>query len=164
MGMKKKHALLLTLVWLLPACSLVPKPGKPKVLEFTATAYSGGTQCNGPWPERNAIGGPLKSGEVNSAASDWSKLPVGTKFRVRETGRIYQIDDYGSAMVGRNKVDLYKTCYGDVYRWGVRQVNLEIMEWGCPERSLTILKPRIRHPHVHQMVQQLQDLLGKDAS
>jgi 3D (Asp-Asp-Asp) domain-containing protein len=131
-------------------------PSKPKTVPVTATAYSSGAKCNGAWSGRNAIGGRLKSGAVNSAATDWSRIPLGTKFRVVETGKVYVVDDYGSAMVGKDKVDLFHTNYRDVYRWGVRQVTLEIIEWGCPEKSLTILKPRSRAPHVRRMVEALK--------
>lgn len=132
-------------------------PTKPKTVPVTATAYSSGAKCNGAWAHRNAIGGRLQSGAVNSAAADWSRFPVGTKFRVVETGKVYVIDDYGSAMVGKDKVDLFHTSYRDVYRWGVRQVNLEIIEWGCHDKSLTILQPRARAPHVRRMVQALKE-------
>ena len=131
-------------------------PSKPKTVPVTATAYSSGAKCNGPWSGRNAIGGRLQAGAVNSAATDWSRIPLGTKFRVVETGKVYVVDDYGSAMVGKDKVDLFHTNYRDVYRWGVRQVTLEIIEWGCPEKSLTILKPRARAPHVRRMVEALK--------
>ena len=140
-------------------CASLGKPSaqaKPKTVPVTATAYSSGAKCNGAWAQRNAIGGRLQSGQVNSAAADWSRFPVGTKFRVVETGKVYVVDDYGSAMVGKDKVDLFHTSYRDVYRWGVRQVNLEIIEWGCPDKSLAILKPRARAPHVKRMVQALQ--------
>jgi 3D (Asp-Asp-Asp) domain-containing protein len=147
---------------ILPACES-SKSARAGKLEFTATAYSSGSQCNGPWAHRNALGGELKSGPVTSAAADWSRLPVGTKFRVQETGRIYQVDDYGSAMVGKNKVDLYKTNYRDVYHWGVRNVTLEILEWGCPVESLAILRPRSHYQHVKAMVEQLETET-KDAS
>jgi 3D (Asp-Asp-Asp) domain-containing protein len=130
---------------------------KNKTVAVTATAYSSGAKCNGAWAQRNAIGGRLKSGEVNSAAADWSRFPLGTKFKVVETGKVYIVDDYGSAMVGKDKVDLFHTSYRDVYRWGVRQVNLEIIEWGCPAESLTVLKPRTRAPHVRRMVQALRE-------
>lgn len=129
---------------------------KPKTLPVTATAYSSGAKCNGAWSGRNAIGGRLKSGVVNSAATDWSRIPLGTKFRVVETGKVYIVDDYGSAMVGKDKVDLFHTSYRDVYRWGVRQVTLEIIEWGSSEKSLTILKPRAGAPHVRRMVEALK--------
>lgn len=131
-------------------------PTKPKTVPVTATAYSSGAKCNGAWAHRNAIGGRLKSGAVNSAATDWSRIPLGTKFRVVETGKVYVVDDYGSAMVGKDKVDLFHTSYRDVYRWGVRQVTLEIIEWGCPEKSLVVLKPRTRAPHVRRMVEALK--------
>jgi len=134
----------------------VAAPAKPKTVPVTATAYSSGAKCNGAWAHRNAIGGRLKSGAVNSAATDWSRIPLGTKFRVVETGKVYIVDDYGSAMVGKDKVDLFHTSYRDVYRWGVRQVTLEIIEWGCPDKSLAVLKPRARAPHVRRMVEALK--------
>jgi hypothetical protein len=108
------------------------------------------------------VGGSLKSGEVNSAAADWSKFPVGTKFRVVETGKVYLVDDYGSAMVGKNKVDLYMPNYSQVDRWGVRSVTLEIIEWGSPEKSLKILKPRARMGYIRRMVASLETKLSDD--
>ena len=141
-------------------CASGAKPAqqsKAKTVPVTATAYSSGARCNGAWAKRNAIGGRLQSGQVNSAAADWSRFPLGTKFRVVETGKVYVVDDYGSAMVGKDKVDLFHTNYREVYRWGVRQVNLEIIEWGCPDKSLTVLKPRSRAPHVRRMVEALKE-------
>jgi hypothetical protein len=130
--------------------------GAPRTVSVVATAYGAAAKCNGEWAGRNAIGGRLKSGAVTSAAADWSRFPLGTKFRVKETGRVYVIDDYGSAMVGKDKVDLFKTSYRDVDRWGVRRVQLEILEWGSPEKSLAVLKPRSRSRHVRVMVRQLE--------
>lgn len=135
-----------------------PSPSKMKTVSVTATAYSSGAKCNGAWAQRNAIGGRLKSGEVNSAAADWSRFPLGTKFKVVETGKVYIVDDYGSAMVGKDKVDLFHTSYRDVYCWGVRQVNFESIEWGCPAESLTVLKPRARASHVRRMVEALRGI------
>jgi len=140
---------------LLPACESITNR-VPKTLEYTATAYSHGRSCNGPWGPRNAIGQPLRSGRINSAAADWSRLPLGTLFRVRENGKTYVVDDYGSAMVGKDKVDLYKTNYREVYNWGVRKVVLDILEWGDKEKSLAILKPRSKYAHVREMVQALE--------
>lgn len=148
---------------LLTACSTAGVAKKspaaaPRVetVPVVATAYGASAKCNSVWAGRNAIGGRLQSGAVTSAAADWSRFPVGTKFRVKETGRVYVVDDYGSAMVGKDKVDLFKTNYRDVYRWGVRNVNLEIIEWGSFEKSLTILKPRSRSRHVKSMVRSLE--------
>jgi 3D (Asp-Asp-Asp) domain-containing protein len=159
---------------ILPACSTsnevsrqtAPTPAKAasakpaKTVPVVATAYGASAKCNSKWAGRNAIGGRLKSGALTSAAADWSRFPVGTKFRVKETGRVYVVDDYGSAMVGKDKVDLFKTNYREVYRWGVRNVQLEIIEWGDFEKSLAILKPRSRSRHVKSMVQSLEAKLN----
>ena len=153
---------------MLPACSTsstsrqpsapanVPSAKAAKTMPVVATAYGASAKCNSKWAGKNAIGGRLRSGVVTSAAADWSRFPVGTKFRVKETGRVYVVDDYGSAMVGKDKVDLFKTNYRDVYRWGVRNVQLEIIEWGDYAKSLAILKPRSRSRHVQSMVQSLE--------
>jgi 3D (Asp-Asp-Asp) domain-containing protein len=147
------------------ACSsLNSSEAQPKTVQVVATAYGSGAKCNGKWANRNALGGTLKAGEVHSAAADWSRFPAGTKFRVQETGQLYEVDDYGSAMVGRDKVDLFKTDYRQVRRWGVRDVTLEILEWGCPQKSLAILRPRVssRFTHVRRMVEDLESKLGDE--
>lgn len=153
--------LVLTTGLLVSGCTTLTKPAAapapPKKVAVTATAYGSGAKCNGAWAARNAIGGRLKSGPVTSAAADWSRFPLGTKFKVVETGKVYEVDDYGSAMVGKDKVDLFHTSYRDVYRWGVRKVTLEILQWGCLEKSLTILRPRARAPHVRRMVEALEE-------
>ncbi len=89
--------------------SIVSKsqPAQQRFVSAKASAYSSGAADNAQWVGRTAIGTSLRSGAINSAASDWSKFPLGTKFRVVETGKIYQVDDYGSAMVGKMKVDLF---------------------------------------------------------
>jgi transposase len=47
--------------------------------------------------------------------------------------------------------------YGQVDRWGKRDVTIEIIEWGSLEKSLEILKPRAKASHVRQMVKALKD-------
>lgn len=90
----------------------------------------------------NAISGRLSHGTVTSAAADWSQFPVGTRFRIRETGQLYVVDDYGSALVGTRTIDLCMRSNSDMHRWGVRWVNVDILEWGSPWRSLEVLAPR----------------------
>jgi 3D (Asp-Asp-Asp) domain-containing protein len=158
---RSARALMIAGIVVLPQMASTSAPSgavarPPQIVPVKATAYSSGVQCNGAWPARNAVGGRLKSGEVNSAAADWSRFPVGTKFRVKETGKVYQVDDYGSAMVGKDKVDLFMPDYRQVNRWGVRSVSLEIVEWGSAEKSLKILKPRAKSKHVRKMVEQLE--------
>lgn len=134
---------------------------KPNKLKVKASAYSYGAKCNGKWAKRNAIGGQLKSGKVNSASADWAKFPLGTKFRVQETGQVYEVDDYGSALVGKNKVDLYMTDYQKVSRWGIRTVTLEIIEWGNHKKSLAVLEPRKKAGYIRQMVNSLKTIVNK---
>ncbi len=120
------------------------------------TAYCAGAD-NGGYEAKNALGKQLKSGAVNSAAADWSRYPVGTRFRIVETGQQYIVDDYGSALVGTGTIDLYKSSGAQVDRWGVRHVTIEILEWGSPQRSLEILKERGGMRHIREMVQALRD-------
>lgn len=129
-----------------------------EVVSVKASAYSHGARCNGVWAKRNALGSHLKTGDVSSASADWSRFPVGTRFRVVETGKVYEVDDYGSAMVGKDKVDLYMADYSQVDRWGVRRVTLEIVEWGSHRESLDILRKRSpsRGGYVGRMVKQLE--------
>lgn len=129
----------------------------PRITGVKTTAYSAGVEHNGSYGPKNALGRPLKSGPVTSAAADWSRYPVGTRFRVVETGQEYVVDDYGSALVGTGTIDLYKKSDAQVDRWGVRRVTIEILEWGSPERSLRILRERGKMRHIREMVESLQD-------
>ena len=52
------------------------------------------------------------------------------------------IDDYGGALVGTNTIDLYKTSRAAMRRWGVRHVDIDIIEWGSKEREPQSLWPR----------------------
>jgi 3D (Asp-Asp-Asp) domain-containing protein len=110
-----------------------------------------------PGGSNNAVGSRLNCGKVKSAASDWSRFPFGTKFKILSTGEVRQIDDYGSALVGTNTIDLYKTSRLSMRNWGVRTVDIEILEWGSPARSLQILEPRARNRHVREMIADLRE-------
>ena len=46
----------------------------------------------------NALGAHLSGRHVMSAASDWSRFPLGTRFRIADTNEEYMIDDYGIAL------------------------------------------------------------------
>jgi 3D (Asp-Asp-Asp) domain-containing protein len=131
------------------------KPLKPgQRLLVRTTAY---TQTEpGGWA--NGIGGRLRYNMTNSsAASDWSWLPVDTTFRIPSTGRRYIIEDYGSALIGRRTIDLFCPSRSLMNQWGCRQVEIEIIHWGSPRRSLEILGDRRRHPQVRAMVNALTE-------
>ncbi len=156
----KFFALLAALIFFAGSSRLLTAPTAPelyqKIESVRTTAYTLGATCNGDWPGRNAIGTRLKSGTIRSAAADWSHYPVGTRFRVVETGQEYIIDDYGSALIGTGTIDLFKPTTREMNRWGVRRVTLEILEWGSPEKSLRILSKRTGLRHIREMVNRLR--------
>jgi len=91
-----------------------------------------------------------------SAASDWSRFPLGTRFRIVSTREEFIIDDYGTALVGTNTIDLYKPSRLEMKRWGVRNVDIDVLQWGSEEKSLQVLGPRMKHAQVKKMVASLQ--------
>src|SRR5882757_6359711 len=110
-------------------------------LTVRTTAYTQ-TEAGG---AKNAIGGRLHfGGQQYSAASDWSWLPLGTRFKLLSTGHEYVIEDYGSALVGRQTIDLFFPNRKSVRGWGVRKEEIEILEWGSRAMSLKLLAPRCR--------------------
>ncbi len=76
---------------------------------------------------RTAIGTRLSGGHVMSAAADWSRWPLGTKFRIVGTEEVFRIDDYGSALIGTGTIDLYKTNRLSMNQWGVRSVDIDVL-------------------------------------
>jgi hypothetical protein len=92
---------------------------------------------------------------VKSAAADWSRFPLGTRFEIMNTGEIYEICDYGSALIGKNTIDLYKESRREMRSWGARYVDIKILRWGSPQKSLEVLSPR-HSPHVRTMVSDLR--------
>jgi 3D (Asp-Asp-Asp) domain-containing protein len=127
------------------------------VQNVRTTAYTHTEADHRKYGRKSAAGSELRRGEVNSAAADWSRWPLGTKFHLVETGEIYEVDDYGWMLAGTNTIDLYKPSKSRMNQWGVRRVTIEILEWGDPRRSYAVLKPRQKHAHVKRMVRQLED-------
>ena len=93
---------------------------------------------------------------VGSAAADWSRWPAGTVFRLASTGQVYEVDDYGWALAGRNTIDLYQPTRGAMNAWGVRREEIEILRWGDPEESLRRLRRHQEYRHIHRMVLELE--------
>lgn len=124
-----------------------------RLQKVRTTAY---THNEGGSGVKNAIGRRLAGGKCRSAAADWSRFPLGTRFRVVSTGQEYVIDDYGSALVGTSTIDLYKNSRAEMRRWGVRHVDIEVLEWGSREESLKVLRPRHRARIVRRMIASLE--------
>ncbi|HLW34019.1 MAG TPA: hypothetical protein VKS98_00010 [Chthoniobacterales bacterium] len=101
---------------------------------------------------RNALGTYLSGRHVMSAAADWSRFPLGTRFRICSTREEFIIDDYGTALIGTNTIDLYKPTKLEMKRWGVRVVDIDVLQWGSEQKSLEVLGPRAKHPQVQSML------------
>ena len=119
-----------------------------RICKVRTTAYT----HTEPGGSRNAIGTRLSGKNVMSAAADWSRWPLGTKFRIVDTDEVFQIDDYGSALIGTGTIDLYKTNRFAMNKWGVRAVDIDILQWGSLQKSLEVLAPRKGNPRVRQMI------------
>ncbi|EDY20119.1 3D domain protein [Chthoniobacter flavus Ellin428] len=124
-----------------------------QLMTVRTTAYTQ-TEAGG-W--KNAIGGRLHFGGVEySAASDWSWMPLGTRFILLSTGHEYVIEDYGSALVNKQTIDLFFPSRKQMRNWGVRHEQIKILEWGSQAMSLKLLAGRCKNSHVRVMVAQLK--------
>jgi len=140
-------------VLLLAGCATARKNGVAGLSKMVrTTAYTAAE----PGGHHDACGGMLSTGVIHSAAADWSRYPVGTQFQIVETGEVCEIDDYGSALIGTNTIDLYKDNRRQMRDWGVRMVHIKILIWGSARRSLEILTPRARNAQVRPMIAALR--------
>jgi 3D (Asp-Asp-Asp) domain-containing protein len=158
------RALLLVLCLFIAGCSTprpLPKFERPiartQFQRVRTTAYTDTESDHVQYSNHNALGGTLQSGEIHSAAADWSRWPAGTIFRIRETGELYQVDDYGWALSGTNTIDLYKPSRAAMNAWGVRGVTIENVQWGDPKQSLAVLRQRSHYRHVQRMIAELEE-------
>src|SRR4051794_39300038 len=71
-----------------------------RISHVRTTAYTHTESGGG----RNALGKNLSCRGHISAAADWSRFPVGTRFQIIGSGESYVIDDYGGALVGTNTI------------------------------------------------------------
>jgi 3D (Asp-Asp-Asp) domain-containing protein len=126
--------------------------GARRIANVRTTAYTH-TERGG---RHNAMGVRLSGSKVMSAAADWSRYPLGTRFQIVGTPDRYVIDDYGGALIGTNTIDLYKTSRASMRQWGVRHVDIDIIEWGSKEHSLKVLNPRRKNRLIQRMIAWLE--------
>ncbi|MEM9080990.1 MAG: 3D domain-containing protein [Verrucomicrobiota bacterium] len=116
------------------------------------TAYSCAENEPGAIENFNAAGTRLKyTGTVRSAAADWSKYPVGTKFKIKGLPYTYVVDDYGSALTGTNTIDIYHPTIRKMNKWGTRMAEIDVIQWGSWERTIALLKGRRGYWHCKAM-------------
>jgi peroxiredoxin len=86
---------------------------------------------------------------------------IGHMYGAKTTPHMYVIDDYGSALVGTDTIDIYKPNLSMMKDWGVRHIDIEILEWGCYKSSYSLLSGR-KHaaPHCWQMYKDLKPKVG----
>lgn len=104
-----------------------------RTIRAKLTAYSpldnvDGQQAQGN-PTRTSIGRRVGR---NIAAADPKKLPYGTKLAVPGYG-IVEIGDTGGALRNDDKnirIDLYHSTYKDAMKFGVKDTEVKILEWG----------------------------------
>ncbi len=126
-----------------------------------ATAYSHMEMEDGAPGRKNAAGTILKYGETRSAAADWSRLPLGTKFKIVGQPKItYFVDDYGSALAGTNTLDMFFPTLEQMNEWGTRYVVIQIIQMGSFEQSANILSGRKHANHCRDMYYAIIKKLG----
>ena len=117
------------------------------------TAYTCSECDHIQYGSKNATGTALRySDRVRSAAADWSFYPVGTVFRVKGMKQLYVIDDYGSALTGTGTIDMYQPSKELMNKWGRRNVEISVVQWGSFKRSAEILSQRTKFDHCRQML------------
>jgi len=130
---------------------------KDRELKVRTTAYTHTESDHRAYRNKTALGTTLKySQNYTSAASDWSRYPVGTEFRIRGLNRHFVIDDYGRALVGCDTIDLYFPSKAEMNRWGVQNVDIIITKYGDFEKSREILSQRVDHEHCLQMLTDIE--------
>ncbi len=152
-----------------PSASTIESAGDlrqavPNEFVVKTTAYTHLESDHLQYGKKTAYGDYLKFGAVRSAAADWSRYPVGTRFRIKGMPYEYVVDDYGSALVGTDTIDLYKPDHSRMDQWGARDVGIEVLEWGSFEESKRILESRKHKPeadHVRKMLRSIEEKIER---
>jgi len=144
-----------------PRTSVENRPTN-QIMMVRTTAYSHLEADSLPYGNKSAAGTPLKYGSrVRSAAADWSKYPLGTRFMIEGLPYVYEVDDYGSALAGTETLDIYKPNLAGIRQWGARNVPVRVLEWGSFEESRRILDSRKHVRHAHHVRQMLSEIERK---
>ncbi|OYW75926.1 MAG: hypothetical protein B7Z37_11025 [Verrucomicrobia bacterium 12-59-8] len=140
-----------------PPLALASNLNRNSQMRVRTTAYTHNESDHIIYGVKSALGTNLKFGTVRSAAADWSRFPVGTSFRIAGQPDItYVVDDYGSALVGTGTIDLYKPSRSMMDKWGVRHVDIQVIQWGSFEKSMELMRDRTRWPHVRAMMEGIE--------
>ena len=125
--------------WSKPVFALPPTPTPNRIIIKYGTLTALGTHLR-------------YSPEYHSVAADWSRFPLGTKFRMKGHDRLFVVDDYGKALVGGATIDIYFPTKERMNNWGLRWVDIEVVEFGNFHESRKILAARATYPHCREML------------
>jgi len=141
-----------------PLTSVKSRPTN-QIMMIRTTAYSHLQADSLPYGRKSAAGTTLQYGsQIRSAAADWSKFPLGTRFKIEGLPYVYVVDDYGSALCGTETIDIYKPNLAGIGNWGVRNVPIRVIEWGSFEESARILRSRTHVKHAHHVRTMLREI------
>lgn len=133
-----------------------------QIMMVRTTAYSHLQADSLPYGRLSAAGNTLQYGsKVRSAAADWSKFPMGTRFMIEGLPYEYVVDDYGSALTGTKTIDIYKPNLAGIGQWGARNIPIRVLEWGSFEESRKILDSRKHVRHAHHVRTMLREIEKK---
>lgn len=128
-----------------------PKPVATATVRTTAYTHTEADHLK--YGNKSALGTELRyTPEYHSAAADWSRFPLGTKFKIKGYDRVFVVDDYGKALVGTGTIDIYFLTKERMNNWGVRIVQIEVLEFGSFHESRKILAERARNPYCLAML------------
>ena len=109
----------------------------------TAHSYTGGES-------EQTIGAALSSSPdrcVVATKGGWgSGRPEALRAEIEESLR----------RLGTNTIDLYKPSKAAMNQYGSKKVNIKVVKWGSFSKSVEIMKPRTKYPHIKQMVQRIE--------
>ena len=90
--------------------------------KFKVTAYCPCMKCCGKTNGITAMGTKARANHTIAASSQYK---FGTKIRIN--GIVYTVEDRGGAITG-NKIDIYMNTHQEALKWGVRYLNVEVLQ------------------------------------
>lgn len=92
---------------------------------FRATAYCGCSKCCGKWAKYHKTASGTTPEQGRTVAVDPDQIPLGTHITIN--GVEYIAEDTGSG-IGENRVDIYFNSHREALKFGVQDVEVEIIK------------------------------------
>ena len=95
---------------------------KGRQMKVKATAYTGSPAEGG---DMTYLG--TKCREGYTIAVDPKVIPLGTKVYIPQFNKIFVAEDTGSAIKGK-KIDIFMNSYKEAMKWGIREIDIIILD------------------------------------